>query len=1462
MSEIIPYLTRVALRKPMLLVCLMLTFSLVGQSQLSEIEVEVNWPNWSSDNKVEVYDPSNNLILEICDPTDCQTTLVNSSYSTTVNIGCYPDQNNYYLIALDAYGDAWNGAGSFVEVRSGGVTVLNYDLTVGSTSGQQFFNVSGGGSCNTEDAFVENISSPTDGCGLTNAEQVTIQIRNQGSTAITTCPIEYRLNGGSYQSAGTFSGNIAAGGTANYNFNIDLSAQGAYTLDVRTQLAGDQNSGNDAFTGYTVTNSIAHDFVNDGDFSMGFEAGENTSGWAVQNVNNDGFTWNLADSDFPRTGSNSAGYTYSPLNAANDWMFTQCLNMVAGETYNLEYYYRVRSASFPEDFTVYICNAPNPGSVVSTIESFNNLTNTTYAQSTNAITVPSTGTYYIAWHITSPADQWSLYIDDIAIALEVPSDARISNIEGPADDCNLSTSETITVTVENVGTNSISNVPIEYRVDGGAYQSAGTFAGPLAPGATATFDFTADLSGTGTRTVDARTQLLGDGVPGNDEFTGFTVENLTVDFAEQGLTMGFETNEDFTGWSILNENGDGVEWFFTTNNPNSGSRCLRYNRNNSQAANDWVFSRCLYFEAGETYQADFFYRARNGNFQENLSLILTSDQTASSTVTTITSINNFNNTSYQESNNEFTVAVSGTYYLAWRVTSAAGQRGVHIDDISIQSSTATWIGNSTAWTDDNNWSGTTPTATQDVRIPSSPSGGNQPSITSAVTCRDLEIEMGANVSITNSGSLSITGNLDGVFDLTTGEVIFSGSTSQSIAGQSKFSNVTIDNPTSVVLTDPQSIRGTLDLVNGTLNTSGNGLTLVSDASGTARVAPVTSGTISGDVTVQRYINAGATNWRFLTAPVTGATFEDWDDDMITSGFTGSDFPNFPFVSIYGYDETIGGLGELGFDPVTNSNQPINLGEGYWVWSGDNGGGTNAFTIDVTGPIHIGNQNLNVSYTPSAGAINDGWTMVGNPYASPIDWDSPGWTKNNINDAIYIWDPDLGQYATYVGGVGTNGGSRYIASSQAFWVQANGSSPVLQITESAKTTENPVFFNQTQEEVQTLKLTVESSQGNKDETVLRFLKGGKFPFQKKMDARKRYTTTPQVPNIATHAAGDVYAINSLPELTYRMTIPVEVIVGVSGIYTIRLSELDDFGPTACVVLEDKLLEEFTDLKNNASYSCQINDTTASARFVLHVSRGLKQRVTDVTCFGDGNGRIRVTTDGVEGPWNYTWTDEAGIVMKEQLYHGTGSTLNNLEPGRYYVEVTSDGICPLMRDSFRITEPEEVIAGFEASTYIVDLATDPTVDFTNLSTGATTFNWHFGGVHVSTEQDPQHTFTVAGNFTVSLLARNENGCQKVESKQVNVFDSTPPLSVEETSTSNEQIRVFGAGDQFTVDFSFRSGKAVNISVIDMQGRVASQRALSGISTAQVPLNLSTVAAGAYVVTIETDDSEVFSQTISVQ
>ncbi len=111
-------------------------------SQTSSVDVSVTWPNWSSENRVEIYNPGGTLLSTIDNGYDgC----CDDSYSTVTSLGCIPDGNNYYILMYDTYGDGWNGGTSNITITSGGVTVLaNSGASAIQTGTTLFFNVSGG----------------------------------------------------------------------------------------------------------------------------------------------------------------------------------------------------------------------------------------------------------------------------------------------------------------------------------------------------------------------------------------------------------------------------------------------------------------------------------------------------------------------------------------------------------------------------------------------------------------------------------------------------------------------------------------------------------------------------------------------------------------------------------------------------------------------------------------------------------------------------------------------------------------------------------------------------------------------------------------------------------------------------------------------------------------------------------------------------------------------------------------------------------------------------------------------------------------------------------------------------------------------------------------------------------------------------------------------------------------------
>ncbi len=178
---------------------------------------------------------------------------------------------------------------------------------------------------------------------------------------------------------------------------------------------------------------------------------------------------------------------------------------------------------------------------------------------------------------------------------------------------------------------------------------------------------------------------------------------------------------------------------------------------------------------------------------------------------------------------------------------------------------------------------------------------------------DLKVD-GPTLSLIDTFSITIGRDLDlvdGVLDAQNGLVEFDGISAQSIKGHVTFHDVRLNSSGGVAITqDSMRVMGSLWLDAGSFNTNDR-LTILSNAGGDGSIGPITGGSISGDVTMQRYIGSDSTNWRFLGSPTTNAIISDWQDDFITAGYPGSHYPSFNFKSILGYDETVLGFSYSG-----------------------------------------------------------------------------------------------------------------------------------------------------------------------------------------------------------------------------------------------------------------------------------------------------------------------------------------------------------------------------------------------------------------------------------------------------------------------------------------------------------------------------------------------------------------------
>ncbi|MDD3860614.1 MAG: hypothetical protein PHW83_10475, partial [Bacteroidales bacterium] len=148
------------------------------------------------------------------------------------------------------------------------------------------------------------------------------------------------------------------------------------------------------------------------DFSSTFPP----SGWTITNAGS-GNNWSLySATTYAYNGAYCLQYSYNISYAANTWAFMQGISMTAGNTYRVEFYQRVRSATYPEKMKVTVGNAQTVVSQTTTLLNLSSLTNTTYTNRVSADFTPTvSGTYYFAFNCYSAADMYVLYIDNIRV---------------------------------------------------------------------------------------------------------------------------------------------------------------------------------------------------------------------------------------------------------------------------------------------------------------------------------------------------------------------------------------------------------------------------------------------------------------------------------------------------------------------------------------------------------------------------------------------------------------------------------------------------------------------------------------------------------------------------------------------------------------------------------------------------------------------------------------------------------------------------------------------------------------------------------------------------------------------------------------------------------------------------------------------------------------------------------------
>jgi len=599
------------------------------------------------------------------------------------------------------------------------------------------------------------------------------------------------------------------------------------------------------------------------------------------------------------------------------------------------------------------------------------------------------------------------------------------------------------------------------------------------------------------------------------------------------------------------------------------------------------------------------------------------------------------------------------------------------------------------WNNLNNWScNTLPTLETNVLIPEILVSGNYPEITTGnnAFAKNLTIENDASVSVQENW-LRIAGNLtnNGILNTETGSVSFEGTASQIIPTaafeNNRIKNLRINNSSGVTSEAIIKVTGNLDVENGNFDT-GNELTLISNEIQTALIDGSGNGEVVGLVSMQRYLDK-AFGYKYFSSPFQNSIVEDFSpymsfEDPVTT------FPHF-----YRYDENrniaINNIvrDATGWTVYTNPGNNLNLAEGYALNFGTS---TEAQTIELIGEVNNGLiparqlENNHREYTR-------GFHLVGNPYPSPIDWNATqGWTKNNIDNAIYFFTASdinqyTGTYTAYVNDISTEDptvdgrSSNIIPSMQGFFIKVSDSDTQDLVTGIFGMDnrvrkidfEQEFLRNQSPDEKSLLRFEAGFEGASKKDLMVIYFSSFATPdFEKEMDAHKLMNTDPAVPsfyNITTDQKE--LAINAIPfpESQSYKKIPLGLKADESGKMKINLASIENLSSNFNIYLIDHVQSIGQNLAEKPEYVFDIKAGTHNTRFELMFS---EEKITNSAIAFDEPFSVRTRAGDIVVQLNLKEGEE-GILRVSSM---TGQILQVKEgTGKEEVVfngITSDGV----------------------------------------------------------------------------------------------------------------------------------------------------------------------------------------------
>jgi len=425
---------------------------------------------------------------------------------------------------------------------------------------------------------------------------------------------------------------------------------------------------------------------------------------------------------------------------------------------------------------------------------------------------------------------------------------------------------------------------------------------------------------------------------------------------------------------------------------------------------------------------------------------------------------------------------------------------------------------------------------------------------------------GANISTWNGNNnwSSLSNWSNGIPGIATSAIINSGNLEINNIGECN--NLIINNGATVYVLPNKSLT-----VYGDFNNKGN-IIVKSDTNGSGSFINYGNINGNGNITIEKYISkSNPDDFSLITSPTNNA-------NISSSIFNNTNFQLF--------NEPNQNWQNL------NTNSILQEGKGYLINCTTDK--KLVFTDSIIVNSNISFNNLTISNNLNS-VIPSGFNLIGNPFASAIDWENSNWTKTNIDASIYTFDGI--NYVSWNGEIGsfTNG---IIPSLQGFFVKVNAINPVLIMPDTARIHNNQAFYKSSVKNINDLLMIKASGNNYQDIAYINFNTNASAQFDHNYDAYKLFgiNDAPQVySKIPTTNIN--LSINVLDSIKSDLSIPIGFKAGVTGLYSLDFDNQTSFSPTIKMFLVDTNTQTITNLRNTQVYTFMANPTDNPNRFKL-------------------------------------------------------------------------------------------------------------------------------------------------------------------------------------------------------------------------------------------------------------------------